>query len=98
MAAVAITDNHKGWNGDIRRNRVSWTVASASTDSMTPASVGLNEIYAIVPTGRIGTFDGVALVAASNITWNKTSDIVIGYDVSSSALSSGNIEAFIFGK
>lgn len=99
MAAVDILANKKGWNGDIRRNRVVFTVASATTDSVTPAAVGLHQIYSIQPTGRIGAFDGLTLVGASHISWNAADNIIIAYDSTDAdaALSSGNVEADFYG-
>jgi len=99
MAAVDVLAIKKGWNGDIRRNRVVFTVASATTDSVTPGAVGLHRIFSIRPTGRIGDHDGQTLAGASHASWNATGDIVITYGsaAAGSALSSGNVEADFYG-
>jgi hypothetical protein len=55
MAAIAILSQEKGWAGDRMRNRVIFTSASATTDTVTPVMVGMQHIDACVPTGRSGT-------------------------------------------
>jgi hypothetical protein len=99
MAAVAITSVRKGWAGDIRRNRVKFTSASATTDTLTPASVGLAQIFAVVPTGRSGTIEGTAsVIAASGIDYVVSSGVLIVYiPTSTSAVSSGVYEADFYG-
>lgn len=97
MAAIVVKSIRKGWNGDIRRNRVVFTVASATTDSVTPAQVGLAQIFSIQPTGRIGAWDGQTLVDAGAITLNKTNNIIIVYPGNGGAISTGDVEADFYG-
>jgi hypothetical protein len=100
MAAVTIVKIlEKGWDGNRRRNRVVFTVASATTDSITPKQVGLHRIDAIRPTGRIGSWEGLTLVGASHASLNSTNDIIITYGSADAdgALSAGNVEADFYG-
>jgi hypothetical protein len=99
MAAVAIVANRKGWAGDIRRNRVVFTVASATTDTITPAAVGLHRIFSIQPTGRIGAWDGNTIVGASHVSYNATGSVIIAYDSAAAGtpLAAGNVEADFYG-
>ena len=99
MSAVAIVAVKQGWGGDRKRNRVVFTVASATTDSITPQAVGLHIIENIQPTGRIGTWENQTIVGCSHISLNSTSDIIIAYDSADAdaALSSGNVEADFYG-
>ena len=98
MAEIVVKSIRKGWAGDIRRNRVVYTVASATTDSCVPATVGLHRIYSIQPTGRIGSWDGQTLVAAGHVTLNATNSIIIGYAAAGgAALSTGDVEADFYG-
>jgi hypothetical protein len=98
MAAAAILQVRKGWAGDIRRNRVKFTSAHASTDTITPASVGLSQIFGVVPTGRSGSVDGVTCVAAGAIDYVPATGVTIVYvPTSTSAVSSGNYEADFYG-
>jgi len=94
---IAVKSVRKGWNGDIRRNRVVFTCSSATADTVTPNVVGLHKIYSIKPTGRIGAFDGQTLVACGSITWNATGDVIICYPGNGAALSAGDIEADFYG-
>lgn len=97
MAAIVIKSIRKGWNGDIRRNRVVFTCASATTDTVTPTQVGLHQIYSIHPTGRIGAFDGQTLTGGAAITWNATGNVIIVYPPNAAAASSGDFEADFYG-
>jgi hypothetical protein len=100
MAAVAVLHVEHGWAGDRKRNRVQLTVASATTDSVTPNQVGLQEIEAVQATGRIGSYNGNTLVSCSHASLNKTGDVLICYTGADAdaALSSGNVELYFYGK
>lgn len=99
MAAVTVVAIKRGWDGDRKRVRVVFTVASATTDSITPQSVGLHRIENIQPTGRIGTWENQTLVGCSHISLNSTNDIIICYGSADAdaALSAGNVEADFYG-
>lgn len=95
MAAATIHSVVSGWAGDMKRQRVILTAASTDSDTIAPSAVGLSEIWAIVPTRRIGTLDGrdgaVASVVAATVTDYTPSTDVIG-------CTAAKFEAFIYGK
>jgi predicted RecA/RadA family phage recombinase len=99
MAAAAILKVEQGWAGDRVRNRVILTSASATTDTVTPAKVGLKQITAVVPTGRSGSIDGITVIAAGAADYVNSSGVIIVYiPTSTSAVSSGNYEFDFYGK
>jgi len=94
MAAATVHSVVDGWAGDIKRQRVILTAASTDSDTLAPGAVGLQEIHAIVPTGRIGTITGrdgtVASVVAAVVTSFNTSNTLL--------CTAAKYEAFIYGK
>jgi len=99
MAAVVILKLEHGWAGDRNRNRVIYTAASATTDSLTPEAAGLSQIDAVVPTGRSGTLDGITVAAAGAVSYNPGTDVLISYiPTSTTAASSGNYEVYVYGR
>lgn len=56
MAAATIVAVEQGWAGDRKRHLVALTLASTNADTVTPQSVGLQQIEAVVDAGiRTGT-------------------------------------------
>lgn len=51
MAAATIVAVEQGWAGDRKRHLVGLTLASTNADTVTPASVGLQKIEAVVDAG-----------------------------------------------
>lgn len=94
MAAATVHSVVDGWAGDIKRQRVILTAASTDSDTLAPAAVGLKEILAIQPTGRIGTITGrdgaVASVVAAVVTSFATNNTL--------NCTAAKFEAFIYGK
>lgn len=83
-----------GWAGDQRRQRVIVTLG-ATNEVINPVQVGLKEITAVVPTGRVGSISGRDGVVASVVTATFTS-----YEPSSGTLlaAAAKIELDFFGK
>jgi hypothetical protein len=58
MAAATIVAVEPGWAGDRKRNLVALTLGSTNADTVTPRSVGLQKIEAVVDAGiRTGTIN-----------------------------------------
>lgn len=51
MAAATILAVEQGWAGDRKRHRVALTLATTNADTVTPGSVGLQFIEAVVDSG-----------------------------------------------
>jgi hypothetical protein len=100
MAAIAVLKVEHGWAGDRKRNRLIVTAAATDSDTLAPAAAGLQEIEAIVPTGRAGTIDGNTVVAASCVDYNIGTDVIVIYTPEGAAtqVSSGNYEFYVYGK
>jgi len=100
MSAVTVLKVEHGWAGDRKRNRLIFTCASTDADSLAPSAAGLQEIEAIIPTGRAGTIDGNTVVAAAAFDYNVGTDVLVTYTPEGAAtqVSSGNFEAYVFGK
>lgn len=99
MADVTVNAIKKGWAGDVRRQRV---VLTGSNGDTLPASiVGLHKIFAITPTGRSGTVQGVSnVVPALNVGRAESTGAITGYKPNGTAiaaLSSDPIEVLIYG-
>jgi len=95
MADWTVVSVNKGWNGDIRRNRV--VVTGTNADDLSPALVGLHRIDAVVPTGRSGTISGVTCVAGGAAAYDGTNLSVWTAADSPAALSNSSAELLIYG-
>jgi hypothetical protein len=101
MAAITVHFVEHGWAGDLVRKRCILGIGSATTDSLTAEAVGLHEIVALKPTGRLGTIDAHTVVSCSHGTYNiPTTKVIIFYNGTDAdaALSTGNVEVDIFGR
>jgi hypothetical protein len=94
MAAATVHSVVDGWSGDCKRQRVILTAASTDSDTLAPVAVGLREIHAIVPTGRIGTIQGRDSTHASVVA-----AVVTSFNTSNTLLcTAAKFEALVFGK
>jgi hypothetical protein len=101
MAAMDVLKVEQGWGGDRLRNRAIVTInTSDGTDTLAPSTVGLNDIFAITPTGRLGTIDGETCVSCGSVSYQPADDVTLAYNGTNgdALLESGNIEVFVYGK
>lgn len=96
MAAATIHGVEQGWAGDRRRNRVILTLATTNADTVTPASVGLKVIEAIVPSYRSGdnlTLNGEdvdSVVAITTLDYVNSTGVL-------NASGASKFEAYFYG-
>jgi hypothetical protein len=97
MAAATIHAVEQGWAGDCKRHRVILTLGTTNADTVTPASVGLKEVWAVVPTNRSGNDLNVNGVEVDSVVAITSCDYVNSSGVLN-ASGASKFEAFFFGK